>query len=886
MSPKIARRRTHLAFMVLVLLAATASPALAGATTASTPTGVPTGVTATAGSASIHLVWQAPAATPPGLSTDGYYVYRATASGGPYLFPLHDFPVTQTEWVDRTAIPGKTYYYVVRTQFGNHTESGPSNEVSAAVAGGTSAVPTGRRVVQVTLDQTTAYVNGEPRTLSQPPTLVNGRTLVPFRFIGEACGATVEWNGETRQVTARYGDTTLVMTLNVQVAYINGQPAELDVPPQLVNGSTMLPLRFFAFAFGWGTDWDLATRTATVTAGSDDVSSPPGTGDDDAETDTGASTAPTVVTGAGGFAYVVPGGIPDLDAAGGDLMPVLVPGAAPLTGTISADNPIHWYVIHAQPNQHYTVETSITTTGLDTYLEAWAPGDILVGVNDNALRNALWSRVSFIAPTAGDYLISVQPSFDETGSYTVKCVAQPVTIPTLTVNGAATSGQLGVTRNDEWFRLQATAGQAYSITATPSNAEYPPYLWLHDGFMAELTTSDRSGSNAPCIVWKCPASGTYYLRVGSENPALTGSFSLSARTVNLAGALPLGASVTGTFTSDLQEQWYRMTVSAGSMYTFTARGDAPAGQTACLPAIGVFDSDLELLTAGWNFLGVTAMLDTTGHEDGWTEEIYVRLSPWFAGRVGSYRLDVSSVTIDMPGSDLSGTDVLPDWDLGLPDNELDVGVSPVSVEPGYGDPNGVGRYRFQFTPLPGITNYAIATCRLAPSTHTYIEVLEPDQDASDNESDSDAYYDPLAEGEYYGLYSSDNAEPAAVVVKTTSSQPHIVEVWGNRFSIYIEVPELLTVGGAPERAALLYNQHQRFYRFQVQSGRDYTITVSQDSGYIPQLHLFNQSGYLFGEVWGYLSFTAAYTGEYYLAVAPEDDGTEYQGWFSVEIDED
>lgn len=45
-----------------------------------------------------------------------------------------------------------------------------------------------------------ATVNGTPIVLEQPPTLVNGKTLIPIRRISEAFGAKINWNEGSRTV--------------------------------------------------------------------------------------------------------------------------------------------------------------------------------------------------------------------------------------------------------------------------------------------------------------------------------------------------------------------------------------------------------------------------------------------------------------------------------------------------------------------------------------------------------------------------------------------------------------------------------------------------------------------------------------------------------------
>lgn len=66
--------------------------------------------------ATIILTWDASAIPATyGLTVDGFEVYRATQSGGPYtLLTPAPLPGTETTYVDATAAPSTTYYYVVK----------------------------------------------------------------------------------------------------------------------------------------------------------------------------------------------------------------------------------------------------------------------------------------------------------------------------------------------------------------------------------------------------------------------------------------------------------------------------------------------------------------------------------------------------------------------------------------------------------------------------------------------------------------------------------------------------------------------------------------------------------------------------------------------------
>ena len=112
-----------------------------------------------------------------------------------------------------------------------------------------------------------ALVGAQTVALDQPPVIVNGRTLVPLRFIGESLGAEVGWDGATQSVTYQTQDTTILLTIDSPVAFVNGEAVDVDVPPTLVNGRTLVPVRFVSEAMGFQADWDPGNRRVTVSDG-------------------------------------------------------------------------------------------------------------------------------------------------------------------------------------------------------------------------------------------------------------------------------------------------------------------------------------------------------------------------------------------------------------------------------------------------------------------------------------------------------------------------------------------------------------------------------------------------------------------------------------------
>ena|GEM_PF-2651402 len=116
-------------------------------------------------------------------------------------------------------------------------------------------------------DEISVVLDGEKLAFDVAPQNINSRVLLPLRAIFEAMGAEVVWVDETKTVTATKDDTVVVLVIDDPKPTINGVVKEIDQPGIIVDGRTLAPLRFVAEAFGGTVDWDGATQTATITSG-------------------------------------------------------------------------------------------------------------------------------------------------------------------------------------------------------------------------------------------------------------------------------------------------------------------------------------------------------------------------------------------------------------------------------------------------------------------------------------------------------------------------------------------------------------------------------------------------------------------------------------------
>lgn len=115
------------------------------------------------------------------------------------------------------------------------------------------------------------YIDGQALQMDVPAQIVGGRTMVPMRTIFEAMGATVNWDGTTQTATGIKGDKTVILPLGSLNPTINGQAKPLDVAATIVNGRTLAPLRFIGEAFGGSVRWDGTTQTIYITSASGQV---------------------------------------------------------------------------------------------------------------------------------------------------------------------------------------------------------------------------------------------------------------------------------------------------------------------------------------------------------------------------------------------------------------------------------------------------------------------------------------------------------------------------------------------------------------------------------------------------------------------------------------
>lgn len=104
-----------------------------------------------------------------------------------------------------------------------------------------------------------------------PAVVLNGRTMVPLKFASEALGYSAFWNPMTNVAFIKSNNfPDRLMTgefegRKIANVFVNNALLVGDVPPIIINGRTMIPLKLLSESLGAVVTWDSQTRTVNIT---------------------------------------------------------------------------------------------------------------------------------------------------------------------------------------------------------------------------------------------------------------------------------------------------------------------------------------------------------------------------------------------------------------------------------------------------------------------------------------------------------------------------------------------------------------------------------------------------------------------------------------------
>lgn len=195
----------------------------------------------------------------------GYFSGREVQAGGPLPGSSED-PLVTKSYVDQYVNDKVQKLQQALDQAQSRLNS--LEQELAALKKKISELPSaGMKQVILTIGSKTAFINGTPVQLPVAPyqEAATGTSMVPFRFVGEALGATVGYDGQAQTVSYLLGSRTVTLKIGSLKATINGSVQDLPAAPRLVNGTTMVPLRVVSQGLGAEVRWDETARAITIT---------------------------------------------------------------------------------------------------------------------------------------------------------------------------------------------------------------------------------------------------------------------------------------------------------------------------------------------------------------------------------------------------------------------------------------------------------------------------------------------------------------------------------------------------------------------------------------------------------------------------------------------
>ena len=111
----------------------------------------------------------------------------------------------------------------------------------------------------------TIKVNNKIISSDVTPFIKSGTTYVPIRFVADALAVdSVSWNNDTKSVTIKNSNSTILLFVNKNYAYVNNEYKNLTNNALMINARTFVPIRFVSEVLGANVDWDETHQTILI----------------------------------------------------------------------------------------------------------------------------------------------------------------------------------------------------------------------------------------------------------------------------------------------------------------------------------------------------------------------------------------------------------------------------------------------------------------------------------------------------------------------------------------------------------------------------------------------------------------------------------------------
>jgi hypothetical protein len=115
---------------------------------------------------------------------------------------------------------------------------------------GIQAVSSTTMYIMLYIDRQEAFINDEMVTLDSPATIVDGRTFVPAKFLGDAMGLKVEWDEQAAVVRMETTSYQITLSPSKKEVFINDVLVPFDDVAKIINGRLLVRLTWLADYMG------------------------------------------------------------------------------------------------------------------------------------------------------------------------------------------------------------------------------------------------------------------------------------------------------------------------------------------------------------------------------------------------------------------------------------------------------------------------------------------------------------------------------------------------------------------------------------------------------------------------------------------------------------
>ncbi|MGF7046432.1 N-acetylmuramoyl-L-alanine amidase [Paenibacillus sp. DS2015] len=119
-------------------------------------------------------------------------------------------------------------------------------------------------------------LDGQELNLPNEVEVVNARNniMIPIRVVAENLKFNVNWDQKTQNINIQQGSKAIALTVGKQEATVGNSSVSLNMAPQIIKNTVVVPIRFVSEGMGLKVDWNNKEKIVTLASTTSPPSSP------------------------------------------------------------------------------------------------------------------------------------------------------------------------------------------------------------------------------------------------------------------------------------------------------------------------------------------------------------------------------------------------------------------------------------------------------------------------------------------------------------------------------------------------------------------------------------------------------------------------------------